>query len=144
MIKVRESTIGIRIKIGRKRTLIHYQTLNWSIKTTVQWVHISAIKIIFFMAESMLQVFYRFSSFLNIHIWNRKEECYLKHVQDKLPSLREHWLYTVPKLIDFPQFNMKCSQGNVMLRGIFRAVSGFPLYFMLYRGNFDCISISLV
>ena len=80
------------------------------------------------MAESMLQVFYRFSSFLNIHIWNRKEECYLKHVQDKLPSLREHWLYTVPKLIDFPQFNMKCSGGNVMLRGRFCAVSGFPLY----------------
>ena len=104
------------------------------------------------MTESMLQVFYRFSSFLNIHIWNRKEggtseskeECYLKHVQDKLPSLREHWLFTVPKVIHFPQFNMKCSRGNVMLRGIFRAVSGFPLYFMLYRGNFDCISISLV
>ena len=35
---------------------------------------------------------------------------------------------------------MKCSGGNVILRGIVHAVSGFPLHFMLYRGNLDCFS----
>ena len=40
---------------------------------------------------------------------------------------------TVPKEIDFPQYNMKFSGENVLLRGIFHVVSGFPLLFMLYR-----------
>ena len=48
--------------------------------------------------------------------------------------------YTVPKEIDFPRYNMKCSGENVILRGIFRVLSCFPLHFLLYRGNFDCFS----
>ena len=36
--------------------------------------------------------------------------------------------YTVPKVIDFPRYNMKCSEENVILRGIFHVVSGFPLH----------------
>ena len=47
---------------------------------------------------------------------------------------------TVPKVIDFPRYNMKCSGENVILRGIFHVVSRFPLLFMLYRGNLDCFS----
>ena len=43
--------------------------------------------------------------------------------------------YTVPKEIDFPRCNMKCSGENVILRGIFHEVSCFPLHFMLYREN---------
>ena len=35
---------------------------------------------------------------------------------------------------------MKCSGENVILRGIVHVVSGFPLHFMLYRGNLDCFS----
>ena len=37
-------------------------------------------------------------------------------------------LYTVPKVIDFPRYNMKCSGENVILRGIVHVVSGFPLH----------------
>ena len=32
---------------------------------------------------------------------------------------------------------MKCSEENVILRGIFHVVSHFPLHVMLYRGNCD-------
>ena len=46
-------------------------------------------------------------------------------------------LYTVPKAIDFPRYNMKCRWENVILRGIFHVVSRFPLHFMLYRGTLD-------
>ena len=49
-------------------------------------------------------------------------------------------LYTFPKEIDFPQYNMKCSAGNLILRGLFPVVSCFPLHFMLYSGNFDYFS----
>ena len=35
---------------------------------------------------------------------------------------------------------MKCSGENVILRGIVHVVSGFPLHFMFYCGNFDCFS----
>ena len=52
--------------------------------------------------------------------------------------------YTVPKEIDFPRYNMKCSRENVILRKIFHVVSCFPLQFMLYRGNFDYFSDSAV
>ena len=47
--------------------------------------------------------------------------------------------YTVPKVIDFPRYNMKCSRENVILRGIFHEVSRFPLHIMLYSGNLDYI-----
>ena len=47
---------------------------------------------------------------------------------------------TVPKEIDFPRYNMKCSRKNVILRGIVHVVSCFPLHFMLYRRNLDCFS----
>ena len=50
--------------------------------------------------------------------------------------------YTVPKVIDFPRYNMKCSGENVILRGIFHVVSCFPLHFMLYSGNLDYFSDS--
>ena len=49
---------------------------------------------------------------------------------------------TVPKEIDFPQYNMKCSGENVLLSGIFHVLSCFPLHLMLYRGNLDYLSNS--
>ena len=52
--------------------------------------------------------------------------------------------YTVPTEIDFPRYNMKCSEENVILRGIFHVVSCFPLHCMLYRGNLDCFSNSVL
>ena len=51
--------------------------------------------------------------------------------------------YTVPKEIDFPRYNIKCSGENVILRGIFHVVSCVPLQFMLYRGNLDFFSDSV-
>ena len=45
--------------------------------------------------------------------------------------------YTVPNVIDFPRYNMKCNGENKILRGTFHVVSCFPLHFMLYRGNLD-------
>ena len=42
-------------------------------------------------------------------------------------------IYTVPKVIDFPRYNMKCGGENVILRGIFHVVSCL----MLYCGNLD-------
>ena len=50
----------------------------------------------------------------------------------------------VPKVIDFQRYSMKCSGENVILRGIFHIVSGFPLHFMLYGGNLECFSNSVV
>ena len=47
---------------------------------------------------------------------------------------------TVPKVNDFPPYNMKCSGGNLILRGIFHVVKHFPLHFMLYRRNLDYFS----
>ena len=43
--------------------------------------------------------------------------------------------HTVPKVIDFPLYNMKCSGENEILRGIFRVLSSFPLHSVLYLGN---------
>ena len=51
--------------------------------------------------------------------------------------------YTVPKVIDFPRYDMKSSRENMILREIVHVVSGFPLQFMLYRGNLDCFSNSV-
>ena len=51
---------------------------------------------------------------------------------------------TVPKVINFLRYNMKCRGENVILRGIVHAVLGFPQHFMLYRGNLDCFSNSVV
>ena len=51
--------------------------------------------------------------------------------------------YTVPKVIHFPRYNMKCSEESVILRGILHAVSRLPLHVMLYRGNLDCFSDSV-
>ena len=48
--------------------------------------------------------------------------------------------YTVPKVIDFPRYNLKCSGEKVILRRIVPVVSGFPLHFTLYRRNFDYFS----
>ena len=65
-----------------------------------------------------------------------------------LQSLCQHFvdcscMHTVPKVIDFPRYNMKCSGENVILHGIVHVVSGFPPHFMLYRGNLDCFSNSV-
>ena len=38
---------------------------------------------------------------------------------------------------------MKSRGENVMQRGIFHVVSGFPRHIMLYSGNFDCFSYSV-
>ena len=40
-------------------------------------------------------------------------------------------VHTVPKVINFSRYNMKCSGENVILRGIVHVVSCFPLHFML-------------
>ena len=48
-------------------------------------------------------------------------------------------MHTVPKVIDFPRYNMKCRGENVILRGMLHVVSRFPLHFMLYRGNLDSV-----
>ena len=53
-------------------------------------------------------------------------------------------VYTVPKEIHFPRYNMKCSRDKGILGGIVHVVSCFPLHFMLYRGNFDYFSDSVV
>ena len=45
--------------------------------------------------------------------------------------------------LDLPRYNMKCSGGNVILRGIFHVVSGFTLHYMLNRGNLDCFFNSI-
>ena len=58
-------------------------------------------------------------------------------IQDTLSQYRCR-LHTIPKVIDFPRYYMKCSGENVILRGIVHVVSGFPLHFTLYRGNLDC------
>ena len=47
------------------------------------------------------------------------------------------WAYTVPKVIDFPRYNTKCSGENEILRGIFHALSRFPLHFVIYLGSLD-------
>ena len=47
---------------------------------------------------------------------------------------------TVPKVIDFPRYNMKCGGDNVIILGIVHEVSGFHLHFMFYRGNLDYFS----
>ena len=46
-------------------------------------------------------------------------------------------MFTVPKVIDFPRYNTNCSGENEILREIFRVVSHFPLYVVIYLGNFD-------
>ena len=43
-------------------------------------------------------------------------------------------LCTVPKEIEFPRYNTKCSWENEILCGLFREVSRFPLHFVLYLG----------
>ena len=40
--------------------------------------------------------------------------------------------YTVPKEIDFPRYNMKCSRENVILRGIFHVVYHVFIYISCY------------
>ena len=52
--------------------------------------------------------------------------------------------YTVPKEIPFMRYNTKCSGENVILGGIVHLISFFPLNFMLYRGNLDYLSDSVV
>ena len=47
------------------------------------------------------------------------------------------YTYTVPKVIDYPRYNMKRSGENVIVRGIFHVLSCLTLHFMLYRGNLD-------
>ena len=62
---------------------------------------------------------------------------YLRHY-DGFCNLYPH--YSAAFLItsqDFPRYNMKCSRENMILCGIFHAVSRFPLHYMLYRGNLD-------
>ena len=64
----------------------------------------------------------------------------IKLEKDSTFTRWRHACYTVLKVIDFPRYNMKCSGENVILRGIVHIVSGFPLHFMFYRGNFECFS----
>ena len=47
---------------------------------------------------------------------------------------------TVPKVINFPQYNGQ----NEILGGIFHVVSRFPLHFVLYHGNLDYFLDSVV
>ena len=75
-----------------------------------------------------------------------------KNVGDILLSLKKNlqkftttktYLYTVPKEINCPRYNMKGSGENLILRGIFHVVSCFPIHLMLYRGNLDYYSDSV-
>ena len=50
------------------------------------------------------------------------------------------YAYTVPKVIDFPRYNTKCSGENKIQGAIFRVVYRFPLHFVLYLGNLDYFS----
>ena len=43
-------------------------------------------------------------------------------------------VYTVPKVMDFPRYNTKCSGENKIQGAIFRVVYRFPLHFVLYLG----------
>ena len=52
-------------------------------------------------------------------------------------------IYTVPKVIDFSRYITKCSEENEILCGIFCAVSGFPLHFVLYLGNLYYFLVSV-
>ena len=54
-------------------------------------------------------------------------------VMTRLLIHRRHYKFqwcTVPKVIDFPTYNTKCSGENKILRGIFRIVSRFPIHFV--------------
>ena len=55
-------------------------------------------------------------------------------------------MYTVPKVINFPRYNTKCSGENEILRGIFRVLYRFSQHFVLYLGNlnyfFDSVAIA--
>ena len=44
------------------------------------------------------------------------------------------YAYTVPKVIDFPRYNTKCSGENKIQGAIVRVVYRFPLHFVLYLG----------
>ena len=50
---------------------------------------------------------------------------------------------TVPKVIDFPRYNMKWSGENVILRGIFHVVSRFPLIVFCSKSNISHARIAL-
>ena len=62
------------------------------------------------------------------------------HKTSNLELRSEHWescpsegTDTVPKVIDFPRYNMKCGEENVILRGIFHVVQYlFFLYSSCY------------
>ena len=44
-----------------------------------------------------------------------------------------YYIYSVPKVVDFPRYNTKWRGGNKILRGIFHVytvVSRFPIYFV--------------
>ena len=56
-------------------------------------------------------------SFINIHLW--------------MDANWNAWC-TVPKVIDFPRYNMKCSRESVILRGIFHVVSRFLSILLCY------------
>ena len=73
----------------------------------------------------------------------RKRFSYLIKIYCTSPVYSIPYTYcTVPKVIDFPRYKMKCCEENVILPGICHVVSHFPLLFMLYRGNLDCFSNS--
>ena len=46
-------------------------------------------------------------------------------------------VHTVPKVSDFPQYNMKCSGENVILRGTFHVISGLPSTFHVISWKFQ-------
>ena len=71
--------------------------------------------------------------------WNKNNIEYYHGVN----NLVGWFLYTIPKEINFPRYNMKCSGANVILRGIFLVVSCFPKHLMLYNWNLDCFSNSV-
>ena len=71
--------------------------------------------------------------------WNKNNIEYYHGVN----NLVGWFLYTIPKEINFPRYNMKCSGANVILRGLFLVVSCFPKHLMLYNWNLDCFSNSV-
>ena len=71
---------------------------------------------------------------IKIGIWNRSG------------SVTLAWTLTTlsQKKINFPRYNMNCRWENVILSGIFYVVICFLLHFMLYSGNLDYFSDSVL
>ena len=99
---------------------------------------------VYFLSKIISTDRFFFFSWRAFTIWSFKKA--LRAIFGPLTCYR--WFYeptcTVPKEMDFPLYNMKCSGENVILRRKIHVVSCFPLHFILYGGNLGCFSNSVV